>query len=69
MNSKNPSYLLIDYSERAKNLVFSITFHALSNGMTHFKIKSFSDAGAYIFGRFSHGSSLKYTRKTTQQTT
>ncbi len=43
--SKGPSYLLMGHSEKAKNLVFSITFYALSNGIIHFKIKNFSDAG------------------------
>ncbi len=58
MDSKSPSYLLMGHSEKAKNLAFSITFHALSNGMTHFKIKNFSDTGVHTFGRFSHRPSL-----------
>ena len=38
MGSKIPSYLLIEFSERAKSFDLSITFQGLSNGITHFKI-------------------------------
>lgn len=44
------SYLLIGFSERAKNLVLCITFYALSNGLTHFKIKKFSYADLCVSG-------------------
>jgi hypothetical protein len=39
-----PSYLLTGLSERGKNWVLSMTFHGLSNGISHIKIKNFSGA-------------------------
>jgi hypothetical protein len=42
--SKNPSDLPIGTSGKAKNLEKNLTFHGVSNGITHFKIKKFSYA-------------------------
>jgi len=43
--SKMILYLMIETSEKAKNFVSMVTFHALSNDISHLEIKKFSDAG------------------------
>ena len=51
-------YLMMGTSEKAKNLVSMVTFHALSNDVSQFKIKKFQMSGVLSVGRFSHGLSL-----------